>query len=572
MQHFHNSTAPTGSKRALKATKTFGIALVFALIAACGDGDGNTRVSNQDLRISQNILADAYGTELAFSPETVTRAGLRNTQTQTSHYNLSDHSQAGFERRRLTRIELLQRLQNRPILPETLALETDLRIATQTLQHVTDLEQMGHGRYSTISTHPYVIDPYSGIWIEGLSLLETSHRIENKDDASAYIVRLRLLADAIDDTRRRLIADEAAGYALPKPLLAETLDKLSRLLTNDAAQLEPLISTLSNLTLGISDISALERTDLITNARLTLQNRIIPAYASLAGTLEAMSETAPQQAGLWNQPSGYLTLQKLIRFHLTDDLSLEQTHAQNLRDATSYRESLELLLSASAEIEEPLSFQEALALFYLPPEETSLLAAAPAEAPQPERLIRPVSDLNALLMNAENLPRPLRNAIEHHSSTAQQRPKAPDQSGTLFPHIAIAYAIEQLKSDTELQSLPKAHLRLIETLAATADSGLNHAKWSFEQTSGYIAEHSGLPIETTDQITLWVASNPGYELSKAAAYRRLKALAARASAVLGQDYDQAAFIAVVKGDRPRPLALIEADVERWYAAQLNPAG
>jgi uncharacterized protein (DUF885 family) len=574
LQHFHISKRLTATFNSLALLKLSLTAVLLICLAACHDSSSGERVSRQDLRLAQNILADAYGTELALSPQTVSLSGLDTGASSAALYNLDDHSQAGFERRRLTRIELLQRLENRPRLPASLALETDLSIAAKTLARVVALEQTGHGRYSTRAAYPYTIDPFSGIWIDGIGLLRSSHQIESMADAEAYLVRLKLLADAIDDARRRIIADDAVGYALPKPLLEATIENIDLLINDEAAELQTLVTTLSNLTLGLPDISPPDRRELIKDAEAILNTQILPAYETLSDTLKALVETAPLQAGLWNQPNGYATLQKLIRFHLTSDVSLEQAHAQNVEAVAESRGALEAMLASPEDMETPLSFEQLLAANYAPPEATAspepTTNTAPSAPLQYTPKLAPITDLEQILTGSNTVPTPLRTYIARRHSDADSAGERTAKQA-LFPHTAIASAIQRLKAETSPETLEYAHFTLIETLAATADSGLNHAKWSFEQTSGYITEHSGLSQTVADEIVNWVAANPGYEIAKLSAYRRLIALSERARAVLGPRYRHSEFLNVVAETGPRPLIMIEADIERWYAAKLSPA-
>jgi uncharacterized protein (DUF885 family) len=43
----------------------------------------------------------------------------------------------------------------------------------------------------------------------------------------------------------------------------------------------------------------------------------------------------------------------------------------------------------------------------------------------------------------------------------------------------------------------------------------------------------------------------------------------RSQRVLGPDFDLAEFHAVVLGGGPRPLSLLERDVERWYISKVD---
>ena len=71
------------------------------------------------------------------------------------------------------------------------------------------------------------------------------------------------------------------------------------------------------------------------------------------------------------------------------------------------------------------------------------------------------------------------------------------------------------------------------------------------------------------EAALRIAVNPGFYAARMAAYRRLKAVNARARAVLGTRYDELAFQTVLLVDGPRPFDLVEQDIERWYENRLS---
>ena len=71
--------------------------------------------------------------------------------------------------------------------------------------------------------------------------------------------------------------------------------------------------------------------------------------------------------------------------------------------------------------------------------------------------------------------------------------------------------------------------------------------------------------EEVDRYTVW----PGQAAAYWVGARRILDLRERSELVLGPDFDLAAFHDVVLRGGPRPLDIMEADVERWYSAQIR---
>ncbi|MEE2930480.1 MAG: hypothetical protein VX599_07175, partial [Pseudomonadota bacterium] len=105
---------------------TIGALALSTSLSACAQSEDGSRSTRRAIAQSQAIATDFLTTELAMSPETASRLGLEDQLGERVAYALDNHSQAGFERRRLVRIELLQRLRLRPQLPETHPLRRDL--------------------------------------------------------------------------------------------------------------------------------------------------------------------------------------------------------------------------------------------------------------------------------------------------------------------------------------------------------------------------------------------------------------------------------------------------------------
>ena len=307
------------------------IALAFMTpLTACSQTEDGSRSTRRAIAQSQAIAADFLTTELAMSPETASRLGLEDRLGDRAAYALDNHSQAGFERRRLVRIELLQRLRLRPRLPDDHPLRRDLAIAETALSDLIELEQFGYGRYGYDDLRPYEIDPYSGIWIEGPTLLAYLQSINSLDDATAFIARLRSLSAALEDSRRRLIADRAAGIYLPRELADETRNRIILLADEDRGALSVLIQTFEALTRDVSDLDARQRQTMIELVRTEIEDGLRPAYRDLATTLSETSDTFSDQLGISALPQGPALFSNIVAASTGTNIDVSRLHARHL--------------------------------------------------------------------------------------------------------------------------------------------------------------------------------------------------------------------------------------------------
>ena len=103
-------------------------------------------------------------------------------------------------------------------------------MAEDAILDLISLEQLGYGRFDYFDLRPYAVDPFSGVWTEGPNLLAYQQSINTIEQASAFITRLQALSAAVEDTKRRLVADRVAGLEMPRALADETYQRLQKLI------------------------------------------------------------------------------------------------------------------------------------------------------------------------------------------------------------------------------------------------------------------------------------------------------------------------------------------------------
>lgn len=294
------------------------ICLTALLAGGCGQAGVETGGSRAVLRDMSAFLDQLGEEEIADRPELATRLGIPDPALKAAAARrLQDRSQAAFERRRLDRLERLHRLDRIALPPETTIMRAHFEVVRAAHLRAERVAAFGFGRASLNEARPYVIDPYSGAYIETPFLLLHVQTVRSMEEAEAYLARLSQLADEIEDERRRLIADAEAGVSPPVPLLRATQESAAAL-GDIPAEAHPLLTTLEDWLSG-ADVSPEEASRIAEQARRLLQVDVLPAYARLRATLNALTIGAPEAPGVWALENGRAYYLAALAFHTTRD-------------------------------------------------------------------------------------------------------------------------------------------------------------------------------------------------------------------------------------------------------------
>lgn len=108
---------------------------------------------------------------------------------------------------------------------------------------------------------------------------------------------------------------------------------------------------------------------------------------------------------------------------------------------------------------------------------------------------------------------------------------------------------------------------LWRAIRLVVDTGLHSKGWTREQVIAYMLENSAsTQTESVSEAERYIAI-PGQALAYKIGELKIKELRARAEAALGDKFDIKAFHAEVLQDGSVPLAVLEAKIDRWIAAQ-----
>ena len=364
--------------------------LLVGVLPACGQTDGPNQGTRLE-RETQALFDTMARMELAAQPETITALGLpRDALPGLHEATIGDRSQAGFERLRLRRIEVLGLLQSMPLLPETSAMRPDQEAVLRIFHEAVDVSQFGYGRIGLGDARPYVIDHRSGAWKDLPDLMVAHQPVSRLDDGDAFVRRVAAIAAAIEDERLRLIGDAEAGVIPPDFILDRLLARVSAELDTEA-ETHRLVAALDGLMAGMDGGLAGDRTRLRETLITVVDRRLLPAYGRLAATLGQLKSQAGSEPGVWALPQGDAYYDALIAMHVGGDVSAEALHRQGLDAVGALTAQLE---TAFAELDAPEPVEEGEAPVS---NETAL-----PDAPEPIADPRSVSERLAALAEQED--------------------------------------------------------------------------------------------------------------------------------------------------------------------------
>ena len=618
------------SIRVIKYLAIILLLLTSLSFGACSNSDDTSQPPRRVAREVGTLFDDLARLEFAFSPEAASQIGLdEEIVGYAFHGQLDDRSQAGWESRRLQRLQALERLEHAPLPPLGSRLRADMDTVLNAYRSTTAMAAFGHGKSSLGFAAPYAFDQLTGAYIDVPDLLISRQPIHDRDDAAAYISRLSQLGDAINDDRRRLLSDARAGVAPPDFILARM--RMQALgMTAEPAETHILVTTIENLMAGGDELDMGTRNRIVAAARRITQAEILPAYQALAATLTELEREATSEPGIWVLPDGQDYYDAALAFYTGETTPAEELHARGLALVKDLSLQLDVALVAAGYVEG--SVGERLAQLTASPDqlfENSEAGRAELIASLNERMNALQARLDEILARPPRTPVTIARVPGFMQDSAPggyyQNASADGSSPGIFyinlrdtsewpayslptlvfheaaPGHHVESAVSQEAGELPLirqliwQSSygegwalyaedlademgfydedPLGRIGYLQSLLFRAarmvtDTGLHRMRWGREEAIDYLVDITGQPRSAmateVDRYAVW----PGQAVSYMAGRERIRALRERARGVLGAEFDLAAFNYAILVDGPRPLDILERDMDAWVEAQL----
>lgn len=240
----------------------------------------------------KQFLEDAFAASVRLSPETLTRMGIPERQGE-----LDDRSPEAAETLHRLQHEQLAGLRRFDIADLDASDRMNYRLFERELSEAIARYPYRH--------HNYLINQKFGLHNDFPAFMINLHRVQTLEDAQNYIARLETFGATARQVIEGLSYREEQGIVPPQYLFPQIIGDCSAFIGN-ASRVEnnALYQDFSTKLKGLGECSESQHSDLLRQARIALQESVLPGYRELVAFLQDQQQRAPAQGGAWALPDG----------------------------------------------------------------------------------------------------------------------------------------------------------------------------------------------------------------------------------------------------------------------------
>lgn len=475
--------------------------------------------------------------------------------------------------------------------------------------------------------HNYPVNQLFGVQSSLPKFMIDTHAVNDVRDATDYIARLGKFGWKFDGVLEGLKQREAEGIIPPRFVVEKVLIEMKAFVGQPPEQNPLYVAFEQKLAKLDGDaLSQPRRTQLLTEAKTAIQQRVYPAYQSLIGYFEQLRPKATENHGVWALPQGDAYYALAIEQNTTTTLSAEEIHALGLNEVARIGAEMDAILEGaglavgsigervrqlSAQPEQLYpdtdagraqilsDYQKIIdqidaglsAAFDVRPKSKVQVKRVPAfaEKTAPGAYYEPPAmdgsrpgTFFANLRNVSEITRFGMRTLAYHEGIPGhhfQIGLARELKGLPFfrrlvPFTAYsegwALYTEQLAWEMGFQEQPLDNLgrlqaEMFRAVRLVVDTGLHHKRWTREQAIAYMIEHTGMgDDDVTAEIERYLV-NPGQALAYKIGMLKILELRQKAKDALGPQFDLKRFHNEVLTHGALPMHLLERVIDRWIA-------
>jgi uncharacterized protein (DUF885 family) len=282
-----------------------------------------------------NALFDVFMDErFAKDPELVTTLGLDKGKYAWAKSRLTENSlerARDFKQENASQLKRLRAFGRGQLSGGDLANYDTVEFQMETIARTEPFDYGDLGR-------PYVVSQLTGAYQSVPTFLDRQHQIANKDDADAYLARLRAFAVVLDQETERLQHDAGLKVVPPDFLIDRTLEQMRTL--RSAAPADSILSTsVARRTqqLGIAGSHGEDAAHIVAT-------EVYPALDRQATSLGKLRPAAVHEASVSRLPDGTAFYEVALRHSTTTDMSAEEVHRLGLDQVKALSAEMEAVL------------------------------------------------------------------------------------------------------------------------------------------------------------------------------------------------------------------------------------
>ncbi|MFT6328897.1 MAG: hypothetical protein ACJAYN_000824 [Bermanella sp.] len=474
--------------------------------------------------------------------------------------------------------------------------------------------------------HTYIMDQFSAWHTTVPSFLINIHRIENEEDAQAYISRLNKVAPLFDQVIEQLRIREKLGVMPPAWSYDQMMQAAANVVKGNPFSESPADSTIFadfKQKLDASELSNAEKSGLIADANTALLTSVKPAYEKLLQELGKQRLLTPEGDGVWRLPNGSAWYQNRLNWFTTTELNAQEVHQIGLDNVERIHELMRGIM-------QQVKFEGSLQTFFLfmrndnqfyytntdegrqryMTEAKDFIDKMEAKLPEyfgltpKARMVvkrveafreqsagkafyqSPSKDGSrpgtyyANLFDMRSMPTYQMEALAYHEgipghhmqrAIAQELEGIPEfQKYVTFTAYTEGWGLytEELGKDMGFYADPysdfgRLAMELWRACRLVVDTGLHEMQWSREKAIQYLIDNTpNLEADSVKAIERYIAM-PGQATAYMIGKLKIMELRDRAQTELGDKFDYRDFHDTILKDGPVPLTVLEESVNKW---------
>lgn len=221
--------------------------------------------------------------------------------------------------------------------------------------------------------HNYPVNQMYGWHSSTPTFLMNIHRVDNVQDAEAYIARLNGVAKQADQLIENLQARAGKGIIPPKfvfPLVLDACRKVTQGRPFDATEHDStVLADFTKKVAALKEVDRPRRERLLADASKALTASFAPAYQKLISFLEAQEKVAPAEGGAWQFPDGRNFYEMALRRTTTTNLSADEIHDIGLKEVARIHGEMRNIMKQvkfKGDLQAMFKFMREDPQFYLP--------------------------------------------------------------------------------------------------------------------------------------------------------------------------------------------------------------
>jgi uncharacterized protein (DUF885 family) len=475
--------------------------------------------------------------------------------------------------------------------------------------------------------HDFPVNQLEGIQSSLPNFMATTHQVNNRHDADAYIARLDKFPLKFSQVLEGLKLRESKGVIPPQFTVEEVITQMQGFIEKPAKENMLYASFKEKLDKVPADqIDDASRSALLAGVEGSIDKNVYPAYRSLIDYFKALQPKAQGNFGAWHLPDGDAYYAWCVRMHTTTDMTPEQVHTLGLAEVARISGEMDAILKDKGLVNGTIG-SRVQQLAHAPDEtfpntpdgKKAMLAeyqaildevnkgldgtfdvrpklgvevkAVPefAEKTAPGAYYEPGSfdgtrpgAFFANMRDTNETPKFAMRTLAYHEgipghhfqiSVAQELQGVPFFRRVLpFTAYTEGWALyaERLAYELGFEKDPLDNLgrlrdEMMRAVRLVVDSGIHYKHWSREQAIQYMMDNTGMAeSDVTAEIERYFV-DPGQALAYKAGMLKILELREKAKQALGPKFTLAEFHDQVLTHGALPLALLERVIDDWIA-------